>query len=166
VGCGLRREELATLTIETIQQREGPLGPGRSPGQGQPLPQRAHAGLGESRRGPLGRGRGNDGRAATAGAISQKGVVGEGLTAQAVYLIVKGSAAGLGIEIAPHDLRRTSLHVPLPDASSAPLPSPSHGSRSGWFAIPFLYGSFIHYFPPVYPDANQSFATLHAAFAP
>jgi hypothetical protein len=31
------------------------------------------------------------------------------------------------------------LHVPLPNASSASLPPPSHGSRSGLFATPFLY---------------------------
>src|ERR1700675_197270 len=48
-----------------------------------------------------------------------------------------------------------SLHVPLPNASSAALQPPSHGSRSGRFATPFLYDSFIHYFTPVYPDAIQ-----------
>jgi hypothetical protein len=36
------------------------------------------------------------------------------------------------------------------------LPPPSHGSGSGWFATPFLYESFIHYFTPVYPDAIQT----------
>ena len=40
-------------------------------------------------------------------AISQTGELGESLTPQAVYLIVKGYAEKLGIEIAPHDLRRT-----------------------------------------------------------
>jgi hypothetical protein len=46
-----------------------------------------------------------------------------------------------------------SLHMPLSNASSTSLPPPSHGSGSGWFATPFLYDSFIHYFTPVYPDA-------------
>src|SRR5215831_17136544 len=45
--------------------------------------------------------------------------------------------------------------MPLLNASSASFPPPSHGSGSGWFATPFLYDSFIHYFTPVYPDANQ-----------
>ena len=34
--------------------------------------------------------------------------------------------------------------------------TPSQGSRSEWFATPFLCDSFIHYFTPVYPDAIQS----------
>jgi segregation and condensation protein A len=51
--------------------------------------------------------------------------------------------------------------VPLPNASSASLPPPSHGSRSGWFATPFLYDSFIHYFTPVYPDAIQAIGLRH-----
>ena len=45
--------------------------------------------------------------------------------------------------------------MPQANASSASLPPPSHGSGSGWFATPFLYDSFIHYFTPVYPDAIQ-----------
>ena len=40
-------------------------------------------------------------------AVSQKDEVREALTAQAVYLIVKGYAEKLGLEVAPHDLRRT-----------------------------------------------------------
>jgi len=49
-----------------------------------------------------------------------------------------------------------SLHVPLPNASSAALRLPSHGSGSGWFATPFLHDSFIHCFTPVYPDAIRA----------
>jgi hypothetical protein len=48
-----------------------------------------------------------------------------------------------------------SPHMPLSNASSAASRLPSHGSGSGWFAIPFLYDSFIHYSTPVYPDAIQ-----------
>ena len=40
-------------------------------------------------------------------AIVQRGEIGESLTAQAVYLIVRGYAQQIGVEIAPHDLRRT-----------------------------------------------------------
>ncbi|MGO4881249.1 MAG: hypothetical protein ACLP59_10545, partial [Bryobacteraceae bacterium] len=47
------------------------------------------------------------------------------------------------------------------NASSASLPPPSHGSGSGWFATPFLYDSFIHYFTPVYPDAIQAERLAH-----
>ncbi len=56
-----------------------------------------------------------------------------------------------------HNFGIPSLHVPLPNASSAPFvfAVPSHGSRSGRFATPFLYDSFIHYSTPVYPDAIQ-----------
>ena len=106
VGCDLRREELATLTIATIQQREGRWVLVDLQGKGNrcrsvPMPAWAKAAV--------------DAWTAAAGitegrllrAIAQKGAVGEGLTAQAVYLIVKGYAAGLGIEVAPHDLRRT-----------------------------------------------------------
>ena len=45
--------------------------------------------------------------------------------------------------------------MPLSNASGASLPPPPHGSGSGWFATPFLYDSFIHYFTPVYPDASR-----------
>jgi hypothetical protein len=55
-----------------------------------------------------------------------------------------------------HNFGIPSLHVPLSNASSAASRPPSHGSGSGWFATPFLYDSFIHYFTPVYPDANQA----------
>lgn len=40
-------------------------------------------------------------------AISQKEQLGEDLTAQAVYLVVRRHAARLGLPVAPHDLRRT-----------------------------------------------------------
>ena len=51
--------------------------------------------------------------------------------------------------------------MPLLNASRAALPPSLHGSGSGWFATPFLYDSFIHYFTPVYPDANQTECLLH-----
>jgi hypothetical protein len=54
-----------------------------------------------------------------------------------------------------------SLHMPLSNASSAASRSCSHGSGSGWFAIPFLYGSCIHYFTPVYPDAIHAKSVRH-----
>src|SRR5262249_10794762 len=44
----------------------------------------------------------------------------------------------------------------VPTLRVRPCSTPSHGSGSGWFATPFLYDSFIHYFTPVYPDAIQA----------
>jgi hypothetical protein len=39
------------------------------------------------------------------------------------------------------------------NASPAVLPPPAHDSKSGWFATPFLCGSFIRYSMPVSPGA-------------
>jgi site-specific recombinase XerD len=106
VGCGLRRSELATLELERIQQREGRWVIVDLEGKGSrvrsvPMPAWAKAAVD----------RWTAAAAIEGGrlfrAISQKRQVGEALTAQAVYLIVKGYAEQLGIEIAPHDLRRT-----------------------------------------------------------
>src|SRR3954447_19784252 len=41
------------------------------------------------------------------------------------------------------------------NASMAALRLAMHDSRSGWFATPFLYDSFIHYSTPVYPGARH-----------
>jgi site-specific recombinase XerD len=106
VGCGLRRSELAALTADRIEQREGRWVLVNLEGKGNrvrsvPMPAwakvlvddwTAGAGIFEGR---LFR------------AISQKGEVADSLTAQAVYLIVKGYAEQIGISVAPHDLRRT-----------------------------------------------------------
>jgi site-specific recombinase XerD len=106
VGCGLRRSELAALTWDRIGQREGRWVLVDVEGKGNrirsvPMPAWAKAAVD----------RWTAGAGIESGrlfrAISQKGEVGEALTAQAVYLIVKAYAEGLGIEIAPHDLRRT-----------------------------------------------------------
>ena len=45
---------------------------------------------------------------------------------------------------------------PYPTLQVRGFPPPSHGLGSGWFATPFLYDSFIHYFTPVYPNAIQA----------
>src|SRR3954469_16098352 len=51
------------------------------------------------------------------------------------------------------------------NGSMAALRLAMHDSRSGWFATPFLYDSFIHYSTPVYPGARHmlryEFATLN-----
>ena len=62
-----------------------------------------------------------------------------------------------------HQLQGYPAYIcPCPNASSAAFArAPSHGSGSGWFATPFLYDSFIHYFTPVYPDAIQATGLPH-----
>ena len=56
-----------------------------------------------------------------------------------------------------HQLQGYSAYMcPDTNASSAALPTALTSSGSGWFAIPFLCDSFIHYFIPVYPDAIQA----------
>jgi len=118
LGCGLRRDELANLGWDRVTQREKRWVIVDIEGKGNrirsvPMPQWAKSAM--------------DLWIAAAGirkglffrAINQKGEVGNGLTAQAVYLIVRGYADQLGIRIAPHDLRRTFAklahrgHAPL-----------------------------------------------------
>lgn len=106
VGCGLRRSEIAQIEVDRIQQREARWVIVDMTGKGnriRSVPMPAWAKLVVD-------------RWTTAAGIdsgrlfrplSQKGAIGEALTAQAVYLIVKGHAEKLGIEVAPHDLRRT-----------------------------------------------------------
>ena len=106
VGCGLRRSELATLDLARIQQREGRWVVVDIEGKGNrvrsvPMPAWAKAAIeGWTAAAHIESGR-------LFRAISQKGDLGESLTAQAVYLIVKRHAEEIGVEIAPHDLRRT-----------------------------------------------------------
>jgi integrase len=108
IGCGLRREEAATLTVEHIQQREGRWVIVDMKGKGRrvrsvPMPSWAKAAL----------------DVWTESAALQTGRVfrpvnkgdrlsGQQMTAQSVFIAVKLHAAHLGIHnIAPHDLRRT-----------------------------------------------------------
>lgn len=107
VGCGLRRAEAAALTLAHIQQREGrwvivDLVGKRGRVRSVPMPSWAKAAL--------------DRWTAEAGitdgavfrAVDQAGrVAGQGMTAQAVFMIVRGYAEKIGVSFAPHDLRRT-----------------------------------------------------------
>jgi site-specific recombinase XerD len=106
VGCGLRRTELAELDVERMQQREGRWVLVDVKGKGSrlrsvPVPAWAKAAVDRWRAVALIA----SGRLFRA--ISQTGDVAEGLTPQAVYLVVREYAAQLGLSVAPHDLRRT-----------------------------------------------------------
>jgi len=107
LGCGLRREECAGLTVEHIQQREGrwvvvDLVGKRSKTRSVPMPSWAKfaidsyllaAGIAD---GPLFRAlrRGDH-------------ITAQGMTAQAVFDVVKTYAKEIGVDVRPHDLRRT-----------------------------------------------------------
>ena len=108
VGCGLRRSEAVGLTIQHVQQREGRWAVVDLTGKhGRirtvPMPGWAKSAL--------------DGWTAAAGigdgalfrAIGRGGVRvhKRAMTAQALYYVVAGYAAALGVPLGPHDLRRT-----------------------------------------------------------
>jgi site-specific recombinase XerD len=107
VGAGLRREELTSLTVGHIQQREGrwvilDLAGKRKRLRTVPIPAWAKAAV--------------DTWTAAAGvtegrlfrAVDKAGrVTGGSLSAQAVYLVVTERAHTLGLALAPHDARRT-----------------------------------------------------------
>ena len=119
VGCGLRRTELAALTVEHIQQREGRWVLVDLVGKGQrvrsvPMPAWAKAALD----------RWTEAAEITEGRLFRPVnkadvAVGMSLTPQAVYGIVAGYSQKLGLACAPHDLRRTFAqlahkgHAPL-----------------------------------------------------
>ena len=108
LGCGLRRAELASLTFERLQQRDGRWVVPDLVGKGGrvrtvPLPAwvkgavdvwSAAAGVSEGK---------------VFRAINKKGTMwGQGMTAKVVWWIVRRYAKQIGIpKLAPHDLRRT-----------------------------------------------------------
>ena len=107
LGCGLRREECAKLTVGHIQQREArwvivDLVGKRSKTRSVPMPSWAKYAIdsymvaGAITSGPLFRSmrRGDK-------------LQGDGMTAQAIFNMVKEYAAQIGVTLAPHDLRRT-----------------------------------------------------------
>lgn len=107
LGCGLRREECAKLTVGHIQQREArwvivDLVGKRSKTRSVPMPSWAKYAIdsymvaGAITSGPLFRSmrRGDK-------------LQGDGMTAQAIFNMVKEYAAQIGVALAPHDLRRT-----------------------------------------------------------
>lgn len=107
IGCGLRRTELSQLMFEHIQQREGRWVIADLIGKGGrvrtvPMPNWAKPIL--------------DDWATLLGAaagivlrhVNKRGLIlPTGISAQAIFRIVKDYGVDVGVEIAPHDLRRT-----------------------------------------------------------
>jgi site-specific recombinase XerD len=107
LGCGLRREELAQLSVEHIQQRDGRWVLLDLVGKGKrvrtvPMPAFAKVAI-DAWIAAAGIGSGRLLRPVTKG----DRIVGEGMTAQAVFALAKQYGRRIGLEIAPHDLRRT-----------------------------------------------------------
>lgn len=107
LGCGLRREECADLTVEHIQQREGrwvivDLVGKRSKTRSVPMPSWAKYAIdtyllaAAITAGPLF-------RSVRRGDHLQDGA----MTAQAIFDVVKTYAGQIGVDVRPHDLRRT-----------------------------------------------------------
>lgn len=107
LGCGLRREECAGLTVEHIQQREGrwvivDLVGKRSKTRSVPMPSWAKFAVDSY----LVAGSVVDGlifRSMRRG----DNIAGDGMTSQAIFDVVRGYAKLLGVDVRPHDLRRT-----------------------------------------------------------
>jgi site-specific recombinase XerD len=107
VGCGLRRQELAGLRVEDIQQRDGRWCIVDLAGKGNrvrtvPMPPWAKAAI-------------DDWLAAAGfsaglvlGAVNKGGrITGQGTSAQSIYEVVEAYGQALGATLAPHDVRRT-----------------------------------------------------------
>jgi integrase len=107
IGCGLRRNEAAMLTLEQVQQRDGRWAIVDLEGKGHrirtvPMPAWAKVLLDEwARAAGLSSGR-------ILRPINKAGrILREAMTSQSIFLAVQNYAGALGLEIAPHDLRRT-----------------------------------------------------------
>ena len=119
LGCGLRREECAGLTVGHIQQREGRwvivdlLGK-RSKKRSVPMPSWTKAAIDAWL----------NGAGVTSGPVflaTRRGghVQGVGMTAQAIFDVVKVYAGQINVDVRPHDLRRT--FAKLAHKGKAPL---------------------------------------------
>ena len=107
IGCGLRRSELAALTVEHIEQRDGRWVVVDLIGKGQrvrsvPMPSWAKAAVD----------RWIEPASITEGLILRainKGdrIVSDRMTAQSIFEVVERYSVTMGMAIAPHDLRRT-----------------------------------------------------------
>jgi site-specific recombinase XerD len=107
VGCGLRRQELAGLRIEDIQQRDGRWCIVDLAGKGNrvrtvPMPPWAKAAVDDwlaAAQFPAG---------LLLGAVNKGDrITGQGMSAQSIYEVVEAYGNELGATLAPHDVRRT-----------------------------------------------------------
>jgi site-specific recombinase XerD len=107
VGCGLRRQELAGLRIEDIQQRDGRWCVVDLAGKGNrirtvPMPPWAKAAV-DDWLAAAGFSRG-----LVLGSVNKGDrITGQGMSAQSIYEVVEAYGRELGATIAPHDVRRT-----------------------------------------------------------
>lgn len=119
IGCGVRRQELASLRFEDIQQRDGRWVMADLLGKGKrvrtvPMPAWAKKTVDEWAAAAR----------LTGGYLMRPvnkadRVVGDRMSAQAVFNIVRGYGIDLRLHIAPHDLRRT--YAKLAHKGHAPL---------------------------------------------
>ncbi|MEZ4864154.1 MAG: tyrosine-type recombinase/integrase [Caldilineaceae bacterium] len=119
LGCGLRREECAGLAVEHIQQREGrwilvDLVGKRSKTRSVPMPSWCKAAI-DTYCQAAGIGGGVLFRSMRRG----DNLLDSGMTSQAVFDVVKSYAAQIGVDVRPHDLRRT--FAKLAHKGSAPI---------------------------------------------
>jgi site-specific recombinase XerD len=107
VGCGLRRQELAGLRIEDLQQRDGRWCIVDLAGKGNrvrtvPMPPWAKAAVDDwlaAAQFPAG---------LLLGAVNKGDrITGQGMSAQSIYEVVAAYGNQLGATLAPHDVRRT-----------------------------------------------------------
>jgi site-specific recombinase XerD len=107
VGCGLRRQELAGLRIEDIQQRDGRWCIVDLAGKGNrvrtvPMPSWAKAAVDDwlvVARFPGG---------LVLGAVNKGDwITGQGMSAQSIYEVVEAYGKEMGASLTPHDVRRT-----------------------------------------------------------
>jgi len=107
VGCGLRRSELAALSIEHIQQKDGRWVLVNLIGKGlrvRSVPMPSWAKMAADRwTGPAGI---TEGRILRAINKADR-LVGDRMTPQSIFEIVERYSRLLGVRVAPHDLRRT-----------------------------------------------------------
>ena len=119
LGCGLRREECASLTFDHIQQREGrwvivDLVGKRNKLRSVPMPSWAKARLDDWAK-ELAIGAGPVFRPVRRGGHIQDGC----MTSQAIFDVVREYASQVGVTVKPHDLRRT--FAKLAHKGDAPL---------------------------------------------
>jgi site-specific recombinase XerD len=107
VGCGLRRQELAGLRIEDIQQRDGRWCIVDLAGKGNrvrtvPMPAWAKSAIDEWLAAA------GFSTGLVLGAVNKGDrITGQGMSAQSIYEVVEGYGRKLGASLAPHDVRRT-----------------------------------------------------------